>query len=55
MAGLICEHVFKNMGTEICNVCGECTHDLDWVRQNKLCVQWKVNNPDAEYIGWTSI
>ncbi len=55
MAGLICQHVFKNMGLDLCNLCGQPTHDLDWGKQNKLMSQWKEDNPDAEYIGWTSI
>ncbi len=55
MAGLICEHVYKNMGSEICPLCAQCTHDTDWAKQNKLQIEWKINNPNAGYIGWTSI
>jgi hypothetical protein len=27
----------------------------DWARQNKMRQEWLANNPDADYIGWTSI
>jgi hypothetical protein len=55
MAGLICQHVYTNMGTELCNLCGNPSNDLDWNKQNKFMDQWKKDNPNAGYIGWTSI
>jgi hypothetical protein len=27
----------------------------DWIKQNKLRQEWLAVNPDAQYIGWTSI
>jgi len=30
-------------------------HDIDWGYQNKLREQWLKDNPQAVYIGWTSI
>ena len=27
----------------------------DWVKQNQLPQEWLAANPDAQYIGWTSI
>ncbi len=27
----------------------------DWAKQNKLRQEWLAANPDATYIGWTSI
>ena len=27
----------------------------DWIKQNKLRQEWLNANPDATYIGWTSI
>jgi len=30
-------------------------HDIDWAYQNKLREQWLQDNPQAVYIGWTSI
>jgi hypothetical protein len=29
--------------------------DVDWAYQNALREQWLKDNPDAQYIGWTSI
>ncbi len=31
------------------------TNDMDWAYQNALRKEWLKNNPQAEYIGWTSI
>jgi hypothetical protein len=31
------------------------TNEMDWVYQNALRAQWLKDNPQAEYIGWTSI
>ena len=27
----------------------------DWAKQNEFRQEWLANNPDATYIGWTSI
>jgi hypothetical protein len=27
----------------------------DWAKQNALREQWLIDNPDAQYLGWTSI
>jgi hypothetical protein len=27
----------------------------DWAKQNELRQEWLASNPDATYIGWTSI
>lgn len=27
----------------------------DWIKQNKMRQEWLDANPDAQYIGWTSI
>ena len=29
--------------------------DINWTYQNKLRQEWLAKNPDADYIGWTSI
>ena len=29
--------------------------DINWTYQNKLRQEWLAANPDAQYIGWTSI
>jgi|688.fasta_scaffold361195_4 hypothetical protein len=31
------------------------TTAADWLRQNQMRQEWLANNPDATYIGWTSI
>jgi hypothetical protein len=31
------------------------SHNIDWTYQNKLREQWLIDNPQAVYIGWTSI
>jgi len=27
----------------------------DWIKQNKMRQEWLAANPNAQYIGWTSI
>ena len=27
---MLCEHVYKYMGTDICPLCGKDTHETDW-------------------------
>ena len=29
--------------------------DIDWAYQNALRMQWLIDNPDSQYIGWMSI
>jgi hypothetical protein len=31
------------------------SNDIDWAYQNALREQWLKDNPNAGYIGWTSI
>jgi hypothetical protein len=33
----------------------ENNRDIDWEYQNQLREQWLKDNPEAKYIGWTSI
>ena len=33
----------------------ENAHDINWEYQNQLREQWLKDNPEAKYIGWTSI
>jgi hypothetical protein len=33
----------------------ENNQDIDWKYQNQLREQWLKDNPEAKYIGWTSI
>lgn len=30
-------------------------NDVNWEEQNKMRQQWLLDNPDAGYVGWTSI
>ncbi len=50
-----CQHVYKILNTPLCHYCGLPTHEVDWMRQNKLMKQWKIDHPDAQYEGWMSI
>ena len=52
---MICEHVYKDLGTGPCPKCGLLTHVVDWKYQNELMKRWKKDNPNAKYVGWTSI
>jgi hypothetical protein len=38
-----------------CTDCGCKTNDVCWSEQNKLRAQWLIDNPNSQYIGWTSI
>lgn len=51
----MCEHVYKSMGATLCPKCGLVTNELNWSKQNKLMTQWRINNPNAKYLGWVSI
>ena len=38
---IMCEHVYKRLGTGPCPKCGLETNDTDWVKQNKLMREYK--------------
>ena len=50
-----CEHVYKNMGSKICPLCGKDTHEVDWEKVNRLHAQWLLENPNAGGTVWWSI
>ena len=50
-----CEHVYRNVKSNPCELCGKETHAIDWEYQNLLHKEWKKANPDAKYQGWWSI
>jgi hypothetical protein len=52
---MMCEHVYKNLGPGICQLCGSESHNVDWKKQNILKEAWHKENPDAKYEGWMSI
>ena len=54
MAGLICEHVYRNMGADVCPLCGKDTHETDWQEQHKLHREW-IASGKAVAQGWWSI
>jgi hypothetical protein len=54
MAGLICKHVYENMGVDICPLCGKDTHEINWTEQHKLHKKW-IAEGKAVAQGWWSI
>ena len=53
---MYCEHVYKEMGSDICPKCGGDTHRIDWKKENLLHKKWLRDNPDAwKSVGWWSI
>jgi len=42
-----CDHVYNNVNAGTCPLCGETTHEINWVEQNSLNVQWRIDNPNA--------
>lgn len=50
-----CRHVYEDVGSDTCPDCGGYTHRIDWEKQNQLCREWKIANPNAKYEGWWSI
>ena len=49
-----CEHVYKDMGQDLCPKCGRDTHETDWKYQAQLMKQWHADGK-AVYGGWWSI
>jgi hypothetical protein len=50
-----CKHVYENMNEELCSLCGQPTHEVNWEDEAKLMREWKEANPKAAYGGWWSI
>ena len=50
-----CLHIFNILNKETCDLCNKPTHEINWEVQSKLKEKWHLDNPDAEYGGWTSI
>jgi hypothetical protein len=51
---LLCEHIFSEVGVDICPTCDKDTHRVDWEEQNKLHREW-IASGKARYLGWFSI
>ena len=52
---MICKHVYKNRNEKVCSLCKKFTNNINWEKENLMRQQWLLDNPDAKYIGWTSI
>ena len=52
---MTCVHVLNFMNEEICHLCNQPTHEINWYKQTKLKEKWHEENPNAEYEGWMSI
>jgi RNA polymerase subunit RPABC4/transcription elongation factor Spt4 len=50
----MCEHVYKEMGTDICPLCGKDTHKVNWEAQHELHREW-IASGKATPQGWWSI
>ena len=50
----MCEHVYKNMHTDICPLCGEKTREIDWSTQHQLHKEWIASGKSVAQ-GWWSI
>lgn len=50
----MCEHVYKNMGTTTCCLCGNPTHEIDWKLQEEQRKDW-IASGKAVAQGWWSI
>lgn len=35
-----CLHIYQDMGADICPLCAQCTHEIDWVREARLHREW---------------
>jgi hypothetical protein len=51
---VVCEHLYKEMGADICPMCDQPTHRTDWEEQNRLHREW-IASGKARYLGWFSI
>lgn len=49
-----CEHVYKDMGQDLCPKCGRDTHETDWAKEAQIMKQWHADGK-AVYGGWWSI
>lgn len=51
---MYCQHVYQEMDSEICPLCGGDTHKTDWKLQARLHKQW-IESGKATFGGWWSI
>jgi len=50
----MCEHVYRNMGADICPKCGKPTREINWQEQWELHKEW-IASGKAVAQGWWSI
>jgi len=50
----MCEHVYKDVGADICPKCGKYTHRTNWKEQHLLHEDW-ISSGKATTQGWWSI
>ncbi len=51
----ICRHVYEDVAQDPCELCGQPSHRMNWIEENKKMAQWKKDNPNAPTEGWMSI
>ena len=50
----MCEHVYKDIGEDLCPKCGKDTHRINWKEQQRLHEDW-IASGKATTQGWWSI
>lgn len=52
----LCRHIYEYVNSAICPDCGSESHEIDWVKVNKMNKKWLKENPNAwKQVGWWSI
>jgi hypothetical protein len=51
---MYCEHVYKEMDTDLCPLCSMPTHRIDWKEVARLHKEW-IDSGKATPQGWWSI
>lgn len=51
---MYCKHVYEEMDSSICPLCGMPTHKMDWKKQWQLHEEW-IASGKATLQGWWSI
>lgn len=49
-----CEHVYRNVKSNPCEMCGKETHEINWEFQHQLHREW-IDSGKATVQGWWSI
>lgn len=51
---MFCDHVYKDVGADICPHCNKHTHRTNWEEQHALHREW-ISSGKATVQGWWSI